>query len=195
MSEFHFQNPPENGGTLTAALLVRTIRAHWIAVKRHAMTPGKDLPGAACGINRGLSGFASKPPHTNLPRFAIPTPRPSRQPGRQGDRHGQGSDAQQQGKEEAKGRQEPQKGRRRAGQSVRGGKNPGRPKPEQQEELRFRSESVSLNQTRRLCLMAAPAKPGALKPYGATPQLHAQLASSRPRRLFASWSTTLTCVS
>jgi hypothetical protein len=26
-------------------------------VKRHAVTPGKDLPGAACGINRGLGGF------------------------------------------------------------------------------------------------------------------------------------------
>src|SRR5216683_5464129 len=117
------------------------------------------------------------------------------QPGAKGDRHGQGSDAQQQGKEETEGRQEPQKGRRRAGQSVRGGKNPGRPKPEQQEELRFRSEPVSLNQTRRLCLMAAPAKPGASKSYGAAPQLHAQHASSRPRRLFASRSTTPTCVS
>jgi len=42
---------------LTAALLVRTIRAHWIGVKRHAVTPGKDLPGAACGINRWLGGF------------------------------------------------------------------------------------------------------------------------------------------
>src|SRR5260370_42014332 len=60
----------------------------------------------------------------------------SRERGRLGDRHGQGSDAQQQGKEEAKGRQEPQKGRRRAGQSVRGGEDPGPPKAEQQEELR-----------------------------------------------------------
>ena len=42
---------------------------------------------------------------------------------------------------------------------------------------------------------AAPAKPGASKSYGAAPQLPAQLASSRPRRLFASRSTTPTCVS
>src|SRR3981189_2787397 len=54
--------------------------------------------------------------------------------GAKGDRHGQGSDAQQQGKEKTEGRQEPQKGRRRAGQSVRGGQDPGRPKPRPQQE-------------------------------------------------------------
>src|SRR3984893_15576917 len=58
------------------------------------------------------------------------------QPGAREERHGQGSDAPQQGKEETEGRQEPQEGRRRAGQSVRGGQDPGRPEPEQQEELR-----------------------------------------------------------
>src|ERR1700694_6043606 len=59
------------------------------------------------------------------------------QPGRKGDRHGQGSDAQQQGKEETEGRQEPQKGRRGAGQSVRGGQDAGGPEPQQQEMIAF----------------------------------------------------------
>src|ERR1700732_3211707 len=54
---------------------------------------------------------------------------------RKGDRHGQGSDAQQQGKEEAEGRQEPQEGRHDSGQSVRHRQDAGRPKPQQQEEL------------------------------------------------------------
>jgi hypothetical protein len=54
---------------------------------------------------------------------------------RKGDRHGQGSDAQQQGKEETESRQEPQEGRRGAGQSVRDRQDAGGPKPQQQEEL------------------------------------------------------------
>src|SRR4030081_812322 len=72
---------------------------------------------------------------TNARAFAIVGTRQSLSTGRQGDRHGKGSDAQQQGKEETEGRQEPQKGRRRAGQSVRVREDPGRPEPEQQEEL------------------------------------------------------------
>src|SRR3984957_4199678 len=60
------------------------------------------------------------------------------QPGAREQTHGQGSDAQQQGKEETEGRQEPQEGRQHAGQSVRGGQDPGRPEPEQQEELSAR---------------------------------------------------------
>src|ERR1700693_4193671 len=57
---------------------------------------------------------------------------------RKGDRHGQGSDAQQQEKEEAEGGQEPQEGRHDSGQSVRDREDAGRPKPQQQEELTAR---------------------------------------------------------
>jgi hypothetical protein len=54
--------------------------------------------------------------------------------GCKGDRHGQGSDAQQQGKEETKGRQEYQEGRRYA-LSVLVRKDDDRPKPNRQEAL------------------------------------------------------------
>src|SRR3979490_2798026 len=74
---------------------------------------------------------------TNGRAFAIVGARQHLSTGRQGDRHGQGSDAQQQGKEETEGRQEPQEGRGYA-LAVLVRQDTGGPKPQQQEELRLR---------------------------------------------------------
>src|SRR6185437_5539582 len=84
--------------------------------------------------------------HTRARGFARLAWRRTVSTGREGDRHGQGSNAQQQGKEETESRQEPQEGRRRA-LAVLVRQDAGRAKPEQPEELtlwahrRFRTGS------------------------------------------------------
>src|ERR1700733_10572122 len=95
------------------------------------------LPPLASSPARPAPGPAGRPstPAYKRQRICYSFPAPNLYQRAPGDRHGQGSDAQQQGKEETEGRQEPQKGRRRAGQSVRDRQTPGRPKPQQQEEL------------------------------------------------------------
>src|SRR3979411_2479046 len=81
----------------------------------------------------------------NRPRIWYFSTAPSLSTGRKGDRHGQGSDAQQQGKEETEGRQEPQEGRRYA-LAVLVRQDAGRPKPQQQEIIH---SSSSLGQRRQ----------------------------------------------
>jgi len=100
--------------------------AHGIAVKR-SHDVRKDFGGRG---ERNKSGDVRLPLlGTNAADFAIPTPRRlfNRAPGRSSwprDRCASNKE-----KEETEGRQEPQKGRRRAGQSVRGGQDPGGPEP------------------------------------------------------------------
>src|SRR5882672_5278343 len=122
-------NLPGNGGALSG---------------RPPAAEGYGLRGRGQARPRRFAGWTpqNKPPAARLRAVCIQKPadllwlaRAESSTGRQGDRHGKGSDAQQQGKEETEGRQEPQKGRRRAGQSVRVRQDPGRPEPEQQEEL------------------------------------------------------------
>src|SRR5882724_12424835 len=100
-----------------------------------AIRPGKDLPEQTWGIKLLSRGFLWAL-HTSAGAFAIVACASSFSGGRKGERHGQGTDAQQQGKEETEGRQEPQE-RRSYALAVRVRQDAGGSKPEQQEELKL----------------------------------------------------------
>ena len=80
--------------------------------------------------------------------FAINRGRRIFHPGARGDRHGQGSDAQQQGKEEAEGRQEPEKGRAPR-RSIRS--RPARPRPARARTARRTDGSGFSRNSPRIC--------------------------------------------
>src|SRR5260370_14874982 len=110
--------------------------AEFIIGRRFAPTRWLRLRPLPARAGRGKRR-ARASPHTNARAFAIVRARHISQPGAREQRHGKGSDAQQQGKEETEGRQEPQEGRRDAvAVLVRQGADAGRPEPLQQEELR-----------------------------------------------------------
>src|ERR1700709_1461520 len=87
-------------------------------VRGRGQAGGRKFAGRRPGNKSGASRF--RRPAYKHRRICYGAVAPSVSTGRQGDGHGQGTDAQQQGKEETEGRQEPQKGRRRARQPVRG---------------------------------------------------------------------------
>src|SRR5260370_31528386 len=103
------------------------------------------------GVRRQAGGYDDRPWSGTVRATATPTdykraricygPRaPHLSTGRQENRHGKGSDAQQQGKEETEGRQEPQEGRRDAiAVLVRKNADAVRPKPDGQEMIRLSS--------------------------------------------------------
>src|SRR6266478_7271439 len=98
------------------------------------------MPRSSRGTTATWVARVFRPPHYKRLRICYARRAPRLPTRRREQRHGQGSDAQQQGKEETEGRQEHQERRRDAvAVLVRQDADAGRAKPLRQEELRYPS--------------------------------------------------------